>query len=106
MHDMLSPTTNIEQSAHKAQCHRCQTSNVRVSIVNRSQQEMRTGEPIPLSPSSIEVEESVFNRLSEISTTEKIPLKTLTSRLIMHMLLYHRKEIAELIERIKHPEAW
>jgi hypothetical protein len=77
-----------------------------VSVVNRSQQEMRTGEPIPLSPSSIEIEESVFNRLSEISTAQKIPLKTLTSRLIMHMLLYHRKEIAELITRIKHPEAW
>ena len=58
------------------------------------------------SPCVIEVEQSVFNKLSEISTAQKIPLKTLTSRLIMHMLLYHRKEIAELIERLKHPEAW
>jgi hypothetical protein len=54
----------------------------------------------------IEVEETVFDRLSEISTAEKIPLKILTSRLIKHMVLYHRKEIVELITRIKHPEAW
>jgi hypothetical protein len=80
---------------------------MRVSVVNQKSQQLAESAVLtPPRPSLIEVEESVFNRLSEISTVQKIPLKTLTSRLIMHMLLYHRKEIAELIERIKHPEAW
>lgn len=55
---------------------------------------------------SVEVESSVAQRLSDLAKKEEIPLKVLASRLIAYMLMYHRKEVAELITRMKHPEAW
>jgi hypothetical protein len=54
----------------------------------------------------IEVEKSISQKLANLADKEKIPIKILTSRLIAYMLLYHRKEVNDLITRMKHPEAW
>ena len=54
----------------------------------------------------VEVEKSISQRLSDLADKEHIPLKILTSRLIMHMLIYHRKEVSEIITLIRRPEAW
>lgn len=59
-----------------------------------------------LPPFSIEIVRPVYDQLNEICLVEKIPLKILASRLLAHMLTYHRIEVSELIRRIKHPEAW
>jgi len=55
---------------------------------------------------SVEVESTVAQRLTDLSAKENIPLKILTSRLIAYMLMYHRKEVADLITRMKRSEAW
>lgn len=55
---------------------------------------------------SIQIEENIFKRLSDLASINGIPLKLLASRLLMHMVVYHRTEVKELVERIKCPVAW
>jgi len=57
--------------------------------------------PFSPSPHFVEVEETIFKKLCEISTKENVPLHELTSELFRQMLLIHRKETRELIEHIK-----
>jgi hypothetical protein len=54
----------------------------------------------------IEIKEHICQALKDISTAEKVSLKVLTSRLLMHMLIYHKNEVCELIRQMKCPEAW
>jgi len=55
---------------------------------------------------SVEIEENIFKRLSDLASINGIPIKVLVSRLLMHMVVYHRMEIKEIVERIKCPDAW
>jgi hypothetical protein len=83
-----------------------ETSNVRVIKVQvsvaRGVEAAQASTPF----FSVEVESTVAQRLADLSAKENIPLKILASRLIAYMLLYHRKEVNDLITRMKHPEAW
>jgi hypothetical protein len=63
---------------------------------------LRTSTP----PLFIEVEKSISQKLANLADKENLPIKILASRLIAYMLLYHRKEVNELITRMKRPEAW
>ena len=104
MRDMLPPTTNIEQSARKAKRHRCQTSDIRTVTQTTSQQTPVAvrGEAIPPPPLfSIKIEETIFNKLTEISTRENIPLRELASELLKYMLVQHSRELRHVIETIK-----
>ena len=55
---------------------------------------------------SVEVEQHIFQRLSDLAGINGIPIKVLVSRLLLHMFVYHRMEIDEIMERIKCPVAW
>jgi hypothetical protein len=63
------------------------------------------GLPKPNPAFSVEIERLIYDKLNEICLVERIPLKILASRLLAHMLTYHRIEVSDLIRRIKHPEA-
>jgi hypothetical protein len=50
---------------------------------------------------SIEVEYHIFKRLSTISIKEEIPIRLLTSELLKHMLLFERREVQQIIAKIR-----
>jgi hypothetical protein len=78
-----------------------------VSIVNQKSQQLAVGAHLtPALPPRIEIEQSIYEKLSEICLVEKISLKVLASRLLLHMLVYHKKEVKEIVERIKCPASW
>jgi hypothetical protein len=52
-------------------------------------------------PFSVEVESSVFKRLTELSSKEGVPIKTLASEMLKAFLTLHHRELKQLIEKLK-----
>ena len=52
-------------------------------------------------PFSIEVEEQVFKRLSDLANKERLSITVLTSQLLKVFLTLHKREVRQLIENIK-----
>lgn len=61
----------------------------------------RMREPIPCSPSSIEISEPIARKLNQICTEQDIPIKDLVSLLLQRMLLDHRKETRDVVEKVR-----
>jgi hypothetical protein len=72
----------------------------------QTHQETIAGVGLPNPVFSVEVKQHIFQRLSDLASINGIPIKVLVSRLLMHMVVYHRMEIKEIVERIKCPAAW
>jgi hypothetical protein len=49
----------------------------------------------------IEVQEHIFKRLSDLANKEQIPLKLLVSELLREMLLFHKREVQKIVEKLK-----
>lgn len=49
----------------------------------------------------IEIEETIFRKLGDISTRENITLRELISELLKYMLVQHRRELRQIIETLK-----
>jgi hypothetical protein len=50
---------------------------------------------------SVEIEESVFKRLSTLALKEKVSINELGSALIKRLLLLHRTEVQRVIDELK-----
>jgi predicted transcriptional regulator len=69
-----------------------------------SQQTVTVGvDSTPTTPPSfsIEVEEQVFKRLSDLANKERLSITVLTSQLLKVFLTLHKREVRQLIENIK-----
>jgi hypothetical protein len=54
-----------------------------------------------IQPFFIEIEESVFKRLTNLATKERIGINELASALIKCLLLLHRTEVKRIIEEVR-----
>ena len=109
MRRLLFVVANIQQPTHQTQCDRCKTSHVEgyAKMQKTSQSSVSVVEcSSTLPPFFIEIVRSIYEELEHICLVERIPMKILVQRLLMHMLVYHKNEVNDIIRLMKIPEGW